>query len=221
MKIPANLILAAGAGMALCGAASAGVVLTFGFTELNGTYVAADANSGLFTATAVNTADLMSEGDVTRLLPPGDGTATYDHGFLGSAFGGQANVAFSITRTGTTGAGTFTVTDIDGDTITGTLSGEWIALGGATFFNGVIGGQFVSTGGDNAFNGASLSPTSFTPVIGTLDGGVTILFTNSNSTFFGGDFTGVSVLTSANFVPTPGSAMLLALGGLAASRRKR
>lgn len=221
MKNHATLILAAGAGIALCASASAGVILTFGFTELSGTYTAADANNGLFTAIAVNNANLSSEGDVTRLLPPGDGTAAYDHSFYGSSFGGLADVAFNISRTGTTGAGTFTVTDTDGDTITGTLSGEWIALGGATFFNGVIGGQFVTNGGDNAFNGASSIATSLTPIMGTLDGGVTILFTNANADFFGSSFAGVSVLTSANFVPTPGTMALLGLAAAFGARRNR
>lgn len=223
MKNSANLALVAAVGsLALTAAsASAGVILTFGFTELNGSYTAADANNGVFTASAVNNANLASEGDVTRLLPPGDGTAAYDHGFFGSAFGGAANVTFSIARSGTTGTGTFTVTDVDGDTLSGTLAGDWIFLGGATFFNGVIGGEFFDTGAGDFFNGPSVPSTSFTHIVGPMDGGVTILFTNANADFFGSDFTGVSTLTSANFVPTPGAIALIGIGGLVAARRRR
>jgi len=224
MKNRANLALVAAAGsLALTAAsASAGVILTFGFTELNGSYVAADANNGVFTATATNTLSLSSEGDVTRLLPPGDGTAAYDHGFFGSGFGGLANVSFALTRTGATGTGTYTVTDVDGDTLTGTLSGDWIALGGATFFNGVIDGSFTDVGAvDGFFNGPSVPATSFTQIVGAMEGGITLLFTNANADFFGSSFTGVSTLAQANFVPTPGAIALLGIGGLVAGRRRR
>jgi len=224
MKNRANLVLVAAAGsLALTAAsASAGVILTFGFTELNGRYVAADANNGVFTANAVNTVDLASEGDVTRLLPPGDGTAAYDHGFFGSGFGGLAGISFTLTRTGLTGAGTYAVSDIDGDILSGTLSGDWIFLGGATFFNGVIDGTFTDVGAqDGLFNGPSVPPTSFTQIVGSMDGGITLLFTNDNADFFGSSFTGVSTLAQANFVPTPGTVALIGIGGLVAGRRRR
>jgi uncharacterized protein (TIGR03382 family) len=221
MKNRANLALVAAAGsLALTAAsASAGVILTYGFTELDGSYVAADANNGVFTATAVNNANLATEGDVTRLLPPGDGTAAYDHGFFGSAFGGAGSITMTVARSGTAGTGTYTVTDFNGDTLTGTLSGDWIFLGGATFFNGVIDGVFSNGGGQ--FNGASVAPTSFTSIMGPMDGGVTILFTNNNADFFGSSFTGVSTLVQANYVPTPGAMALVGLGGLVAVRRRR
>lgn len=221
MKNRANLALVAAAGsLALTAAsASAGVILTFGFTELNGSYTAADANNGVFTAVATNSVDLASEGDVTRLLPPGDGTAAYDHGFFGSAFGGVANVSISVARSGTTGSGSYTVTDFNGDTLSGTLSGDWIFLGGATFFNGVIDGAFSNGGG--SFDGASVAATAFTSIMGAMDGGVTILFTNDNADFFGSNFTGVSTLVQANYVPTPGAMALVGIGGLVAARRRR
>lgn len=222
MKNRANLALVAAAGsLALTAAsASAGVTLTFGFTELSGSYSATDANNGVFTAAAVNNSQLQSEGDVTRLLAPGDGTATYDHGFFGSAFGGLANVVMTINRSGTTGTGSYTVTDVDGDTLSGSISGDWIFLGGATFFNGVISGSFSNAGID-FFEGPSVPSTSFTPLVGNMDGGLTILFTNNNADFFGSSFARVSTLTSANFVPTPGSVALLGIGGLVAGRRRR
>jgi hypothetical protein len=223
MKNRANLALVAAAGsLALTAAtASAGVTLTFGFTELNGSYVPSSANDGIFTAAASNTLDLATEGDVTRLLPPGDGTAAYDHGFFQSAFGGLANVTFTIARSGATGTGTYTVTDFNGDTLTGGLSGDWIFLGGATFFNGVIDGTFSNGNGVNTFDGPSVPPTSFTSLIGAMDGGVTILFTNDNSDFFGSAFSGASTLVQANFVPTPGAMALVGIGGLVAARRRR
>jgi hypothetical protein len=221
MKNRANLALVAAAGsLALTAAsASAGVILTYGFTELNGSYTAADASNGTFTATAVNNSALQSEGDVTRLLAPGDGTAAYDHGFFGAAFGGAANVSMTLSRNGTAGAGVFSVTDFNGDTLSGTLSGDWIFLGGATFFNGTISGIFSNPNG--SFDGASVPATSFTSLMGSLDGGVTILFTTADFSFFAHDFSGVSVLTSANFVPAPGAMALVGVAGLVAGRRRR
>lgn len=221
MKNRSKMALVAAAGsLALTAAsASAGVIATFGFTELNGQYTATSATTGVLSVTAVNNAALQSEGDVTRLLAPGDGTATYDHGFFGSGFGGLANVVMSISRSGTTGSGSYTVTDKDGDTLSGAIDGTWIFLGGATFFNGVIGGTFSNIAG--LFNGPSVPATSFTPIVGPMDGGVTLLFTNAASDFFGSDFNGVSVLTSANFVPTPGAIALVGLGGLVVGRRRR
>jgi hypothetical protein len=220
MKNRAYLFVAAAGSLTLTAAsASAGVILTFGFTELDGSYTATDANNGTFTAIAANNAELQSEGDMTRLLPPGDGTAAYDHGFFGSAFGGTGNVAMTLARTGTTGTGTYTITDRDGDTLTGAITGDWIFLNGATFFNGTVTGLFASD--DGQFNGASQAPTSFTTLPGTMDGGFTILFTNDNSDFFGSNFTGVSVLTSANYVPTAGATALGALAATIGLRRRR
>ena len=53
-----------------------------------------------------------------------------------------------------TGTGTFTFTDIDGDTITGSMSGNWALIGGYTTFTGSLTNvQWTTT--DGFFNGDS------------------------------------------------------------------
>jgi hypothetical protein len=53
-----------------------------------------------------------------------------------------------------TGAGTFTFTDIDGDTITGDMSGNWALIGGYTTFTGSLTNVQWTTS-DGFFNGDS------------------------------------------------------------------
>lgn len=51
-----------------------------------------------------------------------------------------------------TGAGTFTFTDVDGDTITGSMSGNWALVGGFTTFTGSLTNVQWTTS-DGLFNG--------------------------------------------------------------------
>jgi hypothetical protein len=53
-----------------------------------------------------------------------------------------------------TGTGEFTLTDIDGDTITGNISGNWALIGGYTTFSGDL-TDVQSTTDDGLFNGNS------------------------------------------------------------------
>ena len=119
-----------------------------------------------------------STGTVTNLQ--GGGTAIFD-----TAWGAPDDYTLSMTISnigggGTTadGAGTFTLTDVDSDTITGSFTGAWApsTTGGALSFDGVMNSvEFLGQGdGDNtAFNGDFLgsAPMPF-PGSGTWGGSI-------------------------------------------------
>lgn len=68
------------------------------------------------------------------------------------------NIAHSAT-----GTGEFTLTDIDGDTITGEISGNWALIGGYTTFSGDLTNVQWSTD-DGFFNGDSGSDDAAVPL---------------------------------------------------------
>ena len=222
-----TLSILAAAGMAA--AANAEVVLSFGFTDLNGSY---NSTAGQFTANADNNGLIRTGGDVTRLQSPGAGTATYATGFFGTAPAGlmnfqlnlsvfnKANAGFGIQTAD--GSGSFTITDKDGSTITGTISGTWIGgIGspGSTQFNGLLSNVLVSSL-DGTFDGL---PGSFDGIFGQqpLEGALVNLLIQPAAGFFDADFTGVTTQTSGEITPAPGAIALLGLVGLIAGRRRR
>lgn len=213
-------VAAAGIVGSLTSVASADVVLSFGYTDLAGSYDGA----GGFKALAATS----STGDVTRLLSPA-GQADFQTGFFG---GSSADFALdlsvsSIGATTAEGDGSFTITDANGDTITGKISGDFSTPGfGITFFNGLLTDVLVTdVSGDGTFDG-SVSGTSFgidlSPITGPLDGALVQLFINTGSTgFFGGPFSGVSTQVAGEVIPAPASLALLGLGLITAGRRRR
>lgn len=222
----ATLTVLALAGLA--GAANAEVVLSFGFTDLNGSY---SSGSSTFTANADNNGLIRTGGDVTRLQTPGAGTATYATGFFGTVPAGLMNFQLSLNVTNKSvsgpfqladGSGTFTITDKDGSTITGTIAGTWIGgIGpaGSTQFNGLLSNVLV-TAADGTFDGL---PGSFDGTFGQqpLEGALVNLLIQPAGGFFDADFTGVSTQASGEIIPAPGAIALLGLGGLVAGRRRR
>src|SRR5690606_7179699 len=110
------------------------VLLDFAYNSLEGDY---DVSTGDFTARAVNQSELSTSGNVRRLVNP-EGTAAFDEGFAGLS---SADILVDLDITNIVGdnadgSGTITITDIDGDTITGSVSGVWVRMGDALFFNG-------------------------------------------------------------------------------------
>lgn len=221
-----NKTLAVGVlGMTLvAGAAVASPLVTFTYTNLNGSYAHNGmTNTGTFTAVASNSGGLVSDGSVSRIPGPGAGTAVFQPGFVGTGF---AN--FSLTLSvfnkniglGTAqGSGSFTATSVNGSVLSGTLIGDWINFGGATFFNGAIYGASFS--GPTTFAGTSGSFATNVPGQ-PLDGSLVQLFFDPVGVpFFNQSFTGASTGVAGQLVPTPASAALIALGGLIAARRRR
>jgi len=213
-----TLLIAAAGVAATAAVANAQAILTFGFTDVDGSFTAADGSfAGASTAT--------TSGDVTRLSAPG-GTAVFDPGFAGV---GSSDFSFDIdvmiTGAGTAdGTGTFSIVDVHGESLTGDLDGQFVELApGIIAFNGLLSGvQFNDVSGDGTFDGPTAGSFS-TDLPGTApyDGALVQLFLDGSGGFFDADFTGISTQVSGVIVPAPASLALLGLGGLAATRRRR
>ncbi|GIW74427.1 MAG: hypothetical protein KatS3mg103_0949 [Phycisphaerales bacterium] len=214
-----NTILVALAGLGASAAvANAQAILTFGFTDVNGSFAVSD---GSFTGVA----DAATSGDVTRLASPG-GTAVFAPGFVGT---GAADFSFDIdvmiTGAGTaSGTGTFTIVDVHGERLTGDIDGNFTQLApGVIAFNGLLANvRFNDVSGDGTFDGPSAgSFGTDLPGSAPFSGALVQLFIDGAGGFFDADFTGVSTQVSGAVVPAPASLALLGMGGLLAARRRR
>lgn len=223
-SVSARIAVAAGLALTFAAGASADVIATFGFTDLNGSYTQTSPLSGQFHAQADDTV-LHTGGDVTRNAAPG-GTATFDTGFLG--LGTMANVVvdLSVTITGAneaTGSGTLTVTDVDGDTLTADISGMWQSPGfGVVFFSGLMNNVFFNDNGaaDGTFNGTSGAFDMDLPGSAPYIGAFSQLYIRFGAGFFTGNFANQTVSVDGQIVPAPGALALAGVAGLIARRRR-
>lgn len=195
-------------------AASADVILTFGFNDLVGSY---NNTTKQFAAVNGTTSSFSTSGDVTSFVGAG-GTANYLPGF-GS---GSVSVNIDVTNKvgmNADGAGGFSIVDADGDMLSGTISGTWSSPGfGVYFFDGLLTNvQFSNSA--STFDGPSGG--SFATFPGTYEGALVQLFTAGSSGFFSSDWRDVAVLVNGNIVPAPGAAALAGLAGLVGLRRRR
>jgi hypothetical protein len=229
-RTAAILAAAAFTGLSVS-AASAEVIATFGFTELNGSYNNLDVDGSgnpLYRATSVDTGSLQTRGDVTRLIPTG-GTATFDTGYSSTSTASYA-AAISVIGFGNSrpGVGSVTITDVDGDTLSMAVNGTWTPGPGSTgiiYFNGLLSNVvFASNGngiGDGTFNGTSGTGFSTADLTGIYSGALVQLSTRPGVGFFQGNFSNVSTLVTANIVPAPGTVALAGIAGLVGLRRRR
>ena len=213
--------------IAVAGFASADVIVSYSFTDLDGSF---DAMSSTFTASAtdmISGGSLDTGGDVSRLLDI-PRTAGFESGFL--AFGTFADVQISlnvtnITQTSADASGTVTITDLGGDTLTADVSGSWTILNpfGFMFFSGVSENYTFADNNDTdgEFNGTN-GFFDISDLVGNqYDGAVSLLLQNPGG--FGADFSGVSTEGDGVLVPTPGSVLIGSLGalGMIIPRRRR
>ncbi len=202
-------------------------LLTFGFTDLDGGF---DAGISKFTADASAWSlfgPYDTAGNVTRILPTG-GWADFDAGFSDGPYA-DFNLwmdLLNITATAADANGEFTITDYDGDTITGDITGEWSRIGGISFFTGSLSDvRFLETGGGNTFDGVAGSGFSTADLsangIDPFDGAMGLLRTGS---WFDSaeDVTHSNTMAQGVIVPEPATVLLLILaGGVRLSRWRR
>lgn len=214
-------------GIAVLGMAAAGSIAgpylpgpTFGFTELSTTY---DAGSGQYVAQS----SMLTSGDVTSyytLLPL---TAEFNADEIG--IGNDAFVEFrmnldNITSSGADGIdGQILIRDINGDTLEGSFSGIWNLVGEFGFFNGQVDyASFNTAAGNGTFESTGVGNSFQVPDLQSYFGAISFLI-HMNDWFdtTNGFSDQISSGDGALLTPTPGSVSLLAIGGLAATRRRR
>lgn len=209
------------------GVAAADPIVTFGFTDLDGDYTLTNpgnpALGGPFVAraSAISTGGPYdSRGDVTRVLTPGDGTALFNQAFVAGAdsLDFVLNMAIgNVTSSAATATGSFVLTDFDGDTITGNITGNWIRLGGVFgSFEGTLSNISFNSTADGQFEGNIGSfPLTF-PGGPLYDGAIIVLETGR---WFTSNFSNADTQVEASILPEPASLVLLSLG-LAFARRR-
>ena len=199
-------------------------LMSFGYTDLNGSF---SAGSSLFTA--VDDGD--SDGDVTRIIAPASTAFFNGDGAVGFPSGAAFNLSATLTGLTSAGAtvapgdGSITLTDVNGDTFTGNIEGDWVNVSGSAHFNGILTNVTPNnTSLDGTFDGNSGSFSMNFPATPPFTGNViTLEFGNWFTTGAGvpQSFSGATTLTAGAIVPEPATLAMLALGGLAALTRVR
>lgn len=198
-------------------------IASFGFTDLNGSF---NLGSMQFSAVATTGGTSSSAGDVTRFAEGGGNSAEFDSGFFGG--GSLANVEIYITVSNVVGPmadgnGSFTITDADGDTITGSITGTWFAGAmGFVFMNGATSGITFNSLADGVFEGPSGGSFSMAGLVDEYFGALSILLrTPQGVGFFNASFAEVSTQADGLIVPTPASIALAGCGLALTVRRRR
>ncbi len=204
------------------GASAQSALMSFTFSELNGSF---DANSSLFNAAD----DWNTNGDVTRLVAP-IATTFFQGNAIASGFPGTAAFSLSMSVSNLTsstadGVGTIVLTDSQGDTFTSNVSGTWSKVGSAGSFSGILTNVMPSNSGDGTFDGTDGSSINMIfPATPPFSGNIiTLAFQNWFTDSLGAplSFQSSTTLASGAIVPEPATLALLALGGLVAAARRR
>ncbi len=182
------------------------------------------------------TASVYTEGGqimFTRDVPT-TGTVSAFPGLASANFGIEDMLISDITASTAKGAGTFTLTDETGDTITGDVTGVWTKTGSGPQFAGSLGNVYWNNeGSDNTFDGYKLVGLSYVPASVSMDfwssqpwGGSLVQVTSNTTPWFGSDIAWRQSITAAgsvdaHVVPVPAAALLGFLGLGAAGLKLR
>ncbi len=200
-------------------------LFTFDFNDLDGDFVETGGMGGNFTARATslgNGGPYDTSGDVTRVADP-QGTADYGPGFAGV---GPADILLEMAITDVVGnlaqgAGRITVTDEDGDTITGAMEGRWQRQGVFANFQGRMTNVVLTNlSGDGTFDGPTMGSFSmdFDPPGPYNDAAFLALTTGG---WFTKSFDNVDTQIAVSVLPEPGTLTLCALALAVCGRARR
>lgn len=203
-------------------------ILSFTYSDLDGDFslVPRIGSGGVFVATD----DGDTDGDVTRKVDPlGDALFAGNPGDAGFPNLGSFDLVMDVVVTGpdsADGVGELTLTDLDGDVITGLVSGTWFRNESANFFGDWDKITFIDNGDpDGTFDGTTGSIVISDFVAGGPFRGniINLVF---QSWFADGQgaitpFSDASTFASGAIVPEPVTLSLLALGGLGMVLRRR
>ena len=161
-------------------------------------------------------------------------TAYYNAGF--TELSGLADFALTMDISNVTGGdindtadgnGTFSLTDLNGDTITGSFVGTWTYLGIGAIFEGAVANVYVNDiNSDGLFEGPSGGsfPLDFSPLEFPFRGTIVNLSFDGPGWFFedDGTFEDMQTDTLIKIIPAPGAALLgfLGLSAVAWLRRR-
>jgi uncharacterized protein (TIGR03382 family) len=196
-------------------------VLTWLYNDLNGSFSFTGVDSGVLTANASAVSGGLNTAGVVNRQIPVNGAASFGPGFLGTSppanFTSTINVsAINGFGPGTAlGNGNFTLTGVNGATISGDISGVFVSTNLGINFNGQL-DNIVITGAMLQGDVGAIDLT----FPGLLQGSNTLLLFQTPG-FFDQSFTGVPTQFQAEIVPTPGALALAGVGLLAAGRRRR
>jgi MYXO-CTERM domain-containing protein len=221
-----SIIISAAALSTIAGAAHADLAATFGYTDMGADW---DQGSSTLNIGAAETGALSTSGDITNYLGAGfPTTALFNSGFADGSTSADSQFSMdlsNITATSADASGSFTLTDINGDTLSGTFVGTWTNQFGFGFFDGqIVAASYNETESGNSIFEGNAGQTFVVPT-DALTGGLSMLLQmpewfDSQAGDFQARTTQLDgILVQA--VPTPGSLALLGLGGLATTRRRR
>ena len=169
-------LLGAVALASIAGAAHANLAATFGYTDMG-----ANWNSGASTLSigAEESGALSTSGDLTSYLGGGlPSTALFNSGFADGSTSADSQFDMelsNITATSADATGSFIITDINGDTLSGTYVGTWTNQFGFGFFDGqILEASYNDVeSGNNVFEGNA--GQTFNVPADALTGGLTML----------------------------------------------
>jgi len=213
--------------MSLCVAMLVGAVpawattplIDIGFNNLTGSF-----NSGTKIFTALDNA--LTNGTVQRIRPT-SGTAYFNSGYGGPADFALSMVISNVTATSATGVGSFLITDANGTTFGGDLTGTWtfvnLPLLQYAVYSGEVSNAVFGGNADGLFEGPSGGSfsTDFSPS-GLPFYGAVVTLQIGKDWFKKGSFSGAVDNLVMKIVPAPGAILLaaLGLGGLGLIRRR-
>lgn len=221
-----TLLISATALTTIAGAAQADLAATFGYTDMGANW---NVESNTLNVGASETDMLSTSGDVTNYLGAGfPSTALFNSGFAdgSTTADSQFNMELSnITALSADAAGTFIITDINGDTLSGSYVGTWTNQFGFGFFDGHVtaAGYGGTEAGNSVFEGNA--GQTFAIPLAALEGGLSMMlqmpewFDSQEGNFIARTTQLDGILV--NTVPAPGAMALLGLGGVVAGRRRR